>query len=197
MCGIIGVVNLTSRAPVDPTRLAEANATLRHRGPDDEGMYVQPEIGMAMRRLSIIDVAHGHQPIPNEDATVHVGALLLGGVDSTAIAAFMRNASKQPFKTVTLGFADESFDEMKWAEASARELGNDHHSIVFSGDSMDECRTALSFLEEPTRAVQTGLYCIFRACRELGLKVVLTGEGADELLGGYSWHQGSEPTAHV
>jgi asparagine synthase (glutamine-hydrolysing) len=55
---------------------------------------------------------------------------------------------------------------------------------------MDNYRTALSFLEEPTRAVETGLFCLFRACREIGLKVVLTGEGADELLGGYSWHQG-------
>src|SRR3954468_14195930 len=72
MCGIIGVLNLASQTRIDSMRLSEANGTLHHRGPDDEGMYAQAEIGMAMRRLSIIDVTHGHQPIPNEDGTVHV-----------------------------------------------------------------------------------------------------------------------------
>src|SRR5204863_6822020 len=43
-----------------------------HRGPDDSGMYTSPGIGLSMRRLSIIDVEGGHQPISNEDGTVHL-----------------------------------------------------------------------------------------------------------------------------
>ena len=120
---------------------------------------------------------------------VPLGALLSGGVDSTATAAFMRRASQQPFKTVTLGFSGQSFDEMEWAAVSARELGTDHHPLNFDGNALDDYRDTLRFLEEPTRAVESGIFHLFRACAEQGLKVVLTGEGADELLGGYHWHQ--------
>ena len=72
MCGIIGVLNLTNPSPIDPDRLQKGNDAMFHRGPDDEGMFVQANVGMAMRRLSIIDVAHGRQPISNEDGTIHI-----------------------------------------------------------------------------------------------------------------------------
>jgi asparagine synthase (glutamine-hydrolysing) len=72
MCGIIGVLNLTSRESVDPDCLRQANRTMYHRGPNEEGMLVRPNVGLAMRRLSIIDVAEGHQPMANEDGTVHI-----------------------------------------------------------------------------------------------------------------------------
>src|ERR671926_162973 len=70
MCGICGIA--TSRGPVDPSRLAEMSATLVHRGPDSDGSFVDGGVGLAARRLSIIDLAHGDQPIANEDGTVHV-----------------------------------------------------------------------------------------------------------------------------
>ena len=72
MCGIIGVLNLTNPLPVNPERLRVGSDALSHRGPDDEGAFVQTKIGLAARRLSIIDLAHGHQPMANEDGTVHV-----------------------------------------------------------------------------------------------------------------------------
>jgi len=377
MCGIIGVVNLTNPSPISPERLRVGSDALYHRGPDDEGAFVQPNFGMAARRLSIIDLAYGHQPMSNEGGTVHIvyngevynhkdlrgeleslghrfrtsadteallhgyeqwgregllarlrgmfafaiwdsaeqalflardrmgikplyfaehdgrlyfaseircmllhsemprrvrlpaldvflqigfvtsphtmfdgvrklppahylwvkdgnisirkywelsyeatnrdsettiidefrkrlqecvdthlmsdvpiGALLSGGVDSTATVAFMRNTIRKPFKTVTLGFEDEGLDEAGLAAASARALGTEHHSVLFTGDSMAEYPIVLHFQEEPAaRPTHVALYYVFKACRELGLKVVITGEGADELLGGYSWHQ--------
>lgn len=72
MCGIIGVTNLTNQEPIDIDHLRAANNTMIHRGPNDDGLYVEPNVGLGMRRLSIIDVATGHQPIPNEDGTVHI-----------------------------------------------------------------------------------------------------------------------------
>jgi asparagine synthase (glutamine-hydrolysing) len=69
MCGICGIA---SRAAVDPERLARMSATLVHRGPDADGMHVDGGIGLASRRLSIIDLAGGDQPIANEDGTVVV-----------------------------------------------------------------------------------------------------------------------------
>src|ERR687886_2668229 len=70
VCGICGIAS--SRGPVDPGRLAEMSATLVHRGPDSDGSFVEGGIGLAARRLSIIDLEGGDQPIANEDGTVHV-----------------------------------------------------------------------------------------------------------------------------
>lgn len=70
MCGIYGVVNFTEPdAPCAPL-LACMGRVIEHRGPDDNGHYMGRGIGLGMRRLSIIDVAGGHQPIANEDETV-------------------------------------------------------------------------------------------------------------------------------
>ena len=68
MCGICGIA--TARGAVDRERLAAMSATLLHRGPDADGTYIADGIGLASRRLSIIDLAGGDQPIANEDGTV-------------------------------------------------------------------------------------------------------------------------------
>jgi asparagine synthase (glutamine-hydrolysing) len=70
MCGICGTAS-TGRA-IDPDRLAAMSATLVHRGPDSDGMHVDGPIGLAARRLSIIDLETGDQPIANEDGSVVV-----------------------------------------------------------------------------------------------------------------------------
>src|SRR6266853_486023 len=77
MCGIAGFVESSSvRSPFDPesarTLAHRMCAALRHRGPDDAGMLVEPGVALGMRRLSIIDVATGHQPIHNEDGRISV-----------------------------------------------------------------------------------------------------------------------------
>ncbi|HEY6293031.1 MAG TPA: asparagine synthase (glutamine-hydrolyzing) [Terriglobia bacterium] len=72
MCGIAGVFNFGTPAPVDGAALARATAAMVHRGPDDEGFYVDGELGLGNRRLSIIDLPGGHQPISNEDGTVWI-----------------------------------------------------------------------------------------------------------------------------
>jgi glucosamine 6-phosphate synthetase-like amidotransferase/phosphosugar isomerase protein len=70
MCGICGIA--TTRGPVDADRLRDMARTLYHRGPDSEGMHVDGTIGIAARRLAIIDVTGGDQPIANEDGSVVV-----------------------------------------------------------------------------------------------------------------------------
>ena len=69
MCGIAGIVSFEGR-PVMLAELRQMCAALAHRGPDDEGFYVAPSAGLAMRRLSIIDLTTGRQPVSNEDGTV-------------------------------------------------------------------------------------------------------------------------------
>jgi asparagine synthase (glutamine-hydrolysing) len=70
MCGICGIYE--AGAPVDAGTIAAMAAVMRHRGPDDQGVYTAPGIGLGHRRLSIIDLASGHQPLCNEDGTVWV-----------------------------------------------------------------------------------------------------------------------------
>ena len=72
MCGIAGKLNFGTAAPVSPEEIRAMCAMLVHRGPDDEGFYVDGPLGIGMRRLSIIDLSTGHQPIRNEDGSVWV-----------------------------------------------------------------------------------------------------------------------------
>lgn len=72
MCGICGIFLLDSQASVDRAVLGRMNHTMIHRGPDDEGYHVQGSIGLAMRRLSIIDLDSGRQPITNEDESLWI-----------------------------------------------------------------------------------------------------------------------------
>src|SRR5216684_356469 len=69
MCGIAGIVSFNA-GPVLVEDVSAMCAAMVHRGPDDEGFHVGPRVGLGMRRLSIIDLATGHQPIANEDGTV-------------------------------------------------------------------------------------------------------------------------------
>jgi asparagine synthase (glutamine-hydrolysing) len=72
MCGIAGLIDLEGRRVVPPGCLAAMARALVHRGPDDEGIWEQPGLGLASRRLSIVDLADGHQPMTNEDGSVRV-----------------------------------------------------------------------------------------------------------------------------
>ena len=70
MCGICGIASSTG--PADPERLARMSGTLVHRGPDAAGAITDGPVGLAARRLAIIDLATGDQPIANEDGSIHV-----------------------------------------------------------------------------------------------------------------------------
>src|SRR5262249_44423279 len=71
MCGIAGLIDLRGR-PADRSVLERLCACLVHRGPDEEGFHFQGPVGLGQRRLSIIDLSGGHQPLANEDETVWV-----------------------------------------------------------------------------------------------------------------------------
>lgn len=70
MCGLVGLFDLRGDRPVDPARLARMNAAQSHRGPDGAGWQVAPGMGLAHRRLAIIDLEGGHQPLGNEAGSV-------------------------------------------------------------------------------------------------------------------------------
>jgi asparagine synthase (glutamine-hydrolysing) len=72
MCGIVGIFDLSAERPVDPAMLERMNATQQHRGPDGDGFHIEPGVGLGHRRLSIIDLSGGKQPLYNEDGSVAV-----------------------------------------------------------------------------------------------------------------------------
>ena len=72
MCGICGKLNFDPEASVSPALLKTMADTIYHRGPDDEGYYTSGPVGLGFRRLSIIDLSMGHQPLSNEDDSVWI-----------------------------------------------------------------------------------------------------------------------------
>ncbi len=72
MCGVCGIFHRDARRQVAENALAEMSAQIVHRGPDDDGSFVDGNLGLAIRRLSIIDVQSGHQPISNEDQSLWI-----------------------------------------------------------------------------------------------------------------------------
>ncbi|HET6891569.1 MAG TPA: asparagine synthase (glutamine-hydrolyzing) [Pyrinomonadaceae bacterium] len=73
MCGINGIaLSNRSRRSIDVTTIERMRDVIRHRGPDDEGIFISGRIGLGFRRLSIVDVAAGHQPMANEDGSIHI-----------------------------------------------------------------------------------------------------------------------------
>lgn len=72
MCGICGKLNFDQGSSIDPALMRSMLCAIRHRGPDDEGMYLAANVALGHRRLSIIDLSAGHQPLSNEDGTVWI-----------------------------------------------------------------------------------------------------------------------------
>lgn len=72
MCGIAGIFDTDPGARVDEATVHRMCQTIVHRGPDDEGIYLKDGVGLGMRRLSIIDLSGGHQPVHNEDKTIWI-----------------------------------------------------------------------------------------------------------------------------
>src|SRR6476619_5928235 len=72
MCGIAGIFNYLTNEPVDPDTIRRMATSIAHRGPDDDGFFFDGPLGFGFRRLSIIDLAGGHQPMSDLEETVWV-----------------------------------------------------------------------------------------------------------------------------
>jgi len=119
-------------------------------------------------------------------ADVPVGLLLSGGIDSSVIAAL---AAKQGrITTISMGFAESAIDERPQARLVANHIGSDHHEIEIHPAEISESLENIAWYFDDLFAdwgtLSTRL--MYKKCRELGIKVVLVGEGSDELFGGYT-----------
>ena len=119
-------------------------------------------------------------------ADVPTGVFLSGGVDSSAVAALMQSESGSPVKSFTVGFDDPSYDEAPVARAIAHHLGTDHRELYVSDGDIAAVVPALpSIYDEPfADPSQVARVLVSRFARR-EVVVCLTGEGGDELFGGY------------
>jgi len=120
-------------------------------------------------------------------ADVPVGAYVSGGLDSSLIAALARRATNARFATFSVRFDDPEYDETRYQRLVAAELGTDHHEIVVGrADIARVFPDVVEHAERPVlRTAPAPLLLLSRLVRDAGIKVVLTGEGADETFAGY------------
>lgn len=118
---------------------------------------------------------------------VPVGCYVSGGLDSSLVAALAQRATRRRLETFSVRFEDAEFDETRWQRVLTRQLGSDHREIrVAKSDIADVFPDVVFHAERPLlRTAPAPLYLLSRLTNECGVKVVLTGEGADELLAGY------------
>jgi asparagine synthase (glutamine-hydrolysing) len=120
-------------------------------------------------------------------ADVPVGSYLSGGLDSSLVAAMGLRAKGSRFSTFSLRFEDAEYDETPYQRLMAQHLDSDHHEVVVSrGDIARVFPEVILHSERPVlRTAPAPLYLLSRLVRNAGVKVVLTGEGADEMFAGY------------
>ncbi len=121
-------------------------------------------------------------------ADVPVGAYLSGGLDSSTIAAIIRRFNPNRLHTFSITFEDSEFDEGVYQQQMAMHLGVEHHTIVCTDADIGRAFPEVVWHSEVPilRTAPVPLYLLSKLVRDNGFKVVLTGEGADEFLGGYN-----------
>ena len=118
---------------------------------------------------------------------VPLGVFLSGGLDSSAVAALTTKIRKEPIETFSVGYGEEAYSELPYARTMAAHLKSRHHEVQLSRDEFFQTLPRLIWHEDEPIVwpSSVALYFVARLARER-VTVVLTGEGSDETLGGYT-----------
>jgi asparagine synthase (glutamine-hydrolysing) len=122
----------------------------------------------------------------NTMSDVPLGVFLSGGLDSSAIAAVLRDQSAEPLRTFSVGFPAGEYSELGFARAVAAHLGTEHHEVVLTAaDFLNTLPRAVHHEDEPLWTIASVATYQLAHLASRHVKVVLTGEGSDELFAGY------------
>jgi len=149
--------------------------------PDPDGSVSEKEYAAGLRDL-LIDAVRLRLR-----ADVPVGAYLSGGLDSSAITSLIKHFTTNPLKTFSVAFADRVYDERDEQDRMVQYLGTDHHEIVCGYETIGAVFPEVIWHAEVPilRTAPAPMYVLSGLVRQNEYKVVLTGEGSDEILGGY------------
>ncbi|KWE60214.1 asparagine synthetase B [Burkholderia ubonensis] len=166
------------------TPRARAYWTLEHA---IEAGRAEPFEGTAQEAVGLLDGILRKAVAQQMEADVPLGAFLSGGVDSSAIVALMQAQSAAPVDTFTIGFHEAGYDEAGYAKAVARHLGTRHTELYVTADHALAVVPKLpSIYDEPfSDASQIPTFLVAELTRR-HVKVSLSGDGGDELFGGYT-----------
>lgn len=128
-------------------------------------------------------------------ADVPIGAFLSGGVDSSTVAALMQSCSDRPVRTFTVGFREAAYDESPYARAIAKHLGTEHTDVVLDENAaLNLVGDIPAWFDEPfADSSQLPTFLVSRMTRQ-HVTVALSGDGGDELFGGYPKYEMLERT---
>jgi asparagine synthase (glutamine-hydrolysing) len=138
------------------------------------------EDAAASLRVVLADAVRSHMV-----SDVPLGAFLSGGIDSSIVVGLMAEASSQPVQTFSIGFDEPQFDELEHARTVAEHFGTDHHEFVVRPDGLSILERLVEHFDEPfadSSAIPT--WYVSEIARR-HVTVVLSGDGGDELFGGY------------
>lgn len=123
-------------------------------------------------------------------ADVAVGVALSGGIDSSSITVMANEISEMPLMTFSVVFDQKQYDERNFSNIVANNISCVRHEVKPSITKLiNELDEFIAHMEEPVRSISTySQWCLMRCVRENGVTVLLEGQGADELLGGYEWY---------
>ena len=117
---------------------------------------------------------------------VPLGAFLSGGVDSSAVVGMMSQITEKPIKTFSIGFNEDTFNELKYARIAAKHFNTEHHEFTFTSEQVNKVDELIWHFDEPfSDSSSMPTFLVSKMARDY-VTVVLSGDGGDELFAGYT-----------
>lgn len=157
--------------------------------PEDSNKTSVSETELKTQLMELLEEAVKYHLVSD----VPVGAFLSGGIDSSVVVALASKLYPKTFRTFAVGFEHKSYSELRFASQIARKFGTSHEEISLRLKPLELVEKIGGYFDEPFGdSSAVAVYAISQVAHKAGMKVVLTGDGGDEVFGGYVTYQGDQ-----